>query len=288
MKKVLAVALAVVMATAMLAGCAGTANEGDAGTYTILEENFGSEQYGIAVRNDEVALGAAIQAALDEMNEDGTAAEISTKWFGEDAVLKDVDYAEGELVPADDDNSLKTVQDKGALVIGLDTSFPPMGFLDESGEIAGFDIDLANAVAERIGVEAEFQPIDWDAKVLELESGKVDVLWNGLTITDERIEKMLFGKPYLANRQIVIVANDSGITDKAGLEGKKVGVQRDSSAVDAINSEPEVKDTFAELVEFDNNLNAFNDLKVGRIDAVVMDEVVGKYIIATDAENAEK
>ena len=119
------------------------------------------------------------------------------------------------------DDSLSFIQDKGTFVLGLDDSFPPMGFRDSDGEIAGFDIDLAAEVCKRMGVELVLQPIDWDSKILDLNSGDIDVIWNGLTITDERKEKISFSKPYLANRQIVIVKAGSGINRKADLAGRK-------------------------------------------------------------------
>ncbi|MCF7942265.1 MAG: transporter substrate-binding domain-containing protein, partial [Spirochaetia bacterium] len=112
---------------------------------------------------------------------------------------------------SDTDESLKYILDKGTFVLGLDDSFPPMGFRGEDGEITGFDIDLAREVCTRMGVELKLQPIDWDAKILDLNSGDIDVIWNGLTITEDRQEKINFSKPYIANKQIIIVQAASGI-----------------------------------------------------------------------------
>lgn len=166
------------------------------------------------------------------------------------------------------------------LVVGLDDSFPPMGFRDENNEIVGFDVDLAKAAAEKMGVEIEFQPIDWSTKEMELNSGKVDLLWNGLTITPDREANMDFTKPYLANRQIIIVKEDSPIAKKADLEGKNIGIQKESSAVDAVNADeiaPKLN-----LNEYENNVLAFTDLNIGRVDAVVVDEIVARYYIANN------
>ena len=77
------------------------------------------------------------------------------------------------------------IEDKGELVIGLDDTFAPMGFRDEAGELVGFDIDLAGAVAEELGVAVKFQPIDWDAKEMELSSKRIDCIWNGMSATPE-------------------------------------------------------------------------------------------------------
>jgi len=84
------------------------------------------------------------------------------------------------------------IEERGYFIVGLDDTFAPMGFRDNDGNLVGFDVDLAKAVSEKLGVEVRFQPIDWDAKVLELNSGNIDMIWNGLTITDSRKEEMSF------------------------------------------------------------------------------------------------
>lgn len=121
------------------------------------------------------------------------------------------------------------------LIIGVDDTFAPMGFLDENNDLAGFDIDLAKAVGEKLGVEVEFQTIDWSMKEQELMQGNVDVLWNGYTITEERKDKgVIFTEPYLDNKQVVCVMADSGITSLADLAGKTVAAQAESSAIEAM------------------------------------------------------
>ena len=98
------------------------------------------------------------------------------------------------------------------IVIGIDDKFAPMGFRDENNEIVGFDIDYAKAAAEKMGLKVKFQPIDWKTKEAELNSGRIDFIWNGYTITDERKEKVLFTKPYLKNAQVVVTLADSDLT----------------------------------------------------------------------------
>lgn len=127
--------------------------------------------------------------------------------------------------PSQSDTSLEDIKKAGKFVVGLDDSFPPMGFRNEKDEIVGFDVDMAKEAAKRMGVEIELKPIDWDSKVLELNGKKIDVIWNGLTITEERKKEIAFTKPYLENRQIIVVAAGSDIKTKADLAGKKVGVQ---------------------------------------------------------------
>lgn len=178
------------------------------------------------------------------------------------------------------DQSWQEIQDKGYFVVGLDDAFPPMGFRDQQNNIVGFDIDLAKEVARRLGVEVHFQAISWDANVEELNSGNIDVIWNGLTITEKRQKQMLFTKPYLQDRQIIVVTPDSDIKGKADLAGKKIGIQAASSAVEAVEADTKtyavIKDN---LREFDSNDLAMRDLKGGGVDAVVVDEVVGRYYI---------
>lgn len=174
--------------------------------------------------------------------------------------------------------------DDATFVVGLDDSFPPMGFRDENNEIVGFDVDLAKEVGERMGMEVVLQPIDWESKELELDSGNIDVIWNGLTITDERKEAMDFTKPYLENDQVIVVKNDSAIAAKADLVGKNIGVQKGSSAYDAFTSD-EISSQVAELTEYPENVSALADLSIGRIDAVIVDSIVARYYITS--ENAE-
>lgn len=167
-----------------------------------------------------------------------------------------------------------------AIVIGLDDNFPPMGFRDDKGELVGFDIDLAREAGKRIGVEVQFKPIDWSAKEAELSGKRVDVLWNGLTITEERKANILFTTPYLENHQIIVVTDKSAIKTKAQLAGKVVGVQDGSSAVDAIQKDGDTAKSIKEIKKFGDNVTALMDLSAGRLDALVVDEVVGRYYTA--------
>lgn len=178
------------------------------------------------------------------------------------------------------DQSLSDIQDKGVFVMGLDDTFAPMGFRDEAGELVGFDVDLAKATIERLGVDIEFQPIDWASKELSLDSGEIDCIWNGFSITPEREEAVLFSKPYLANKQIIIVAADSDFTGKADFADQVVGAQIDSSGLSALEADTEVMESLKDVTTYETYPEAFIDLEIGRIKAVVVDEVYGKYFIS--------
>jgi polar amino acid transport system substrate-binding protein len=183
--------------------------------------------------------------------------------------------------------SSKTSETKtkdNTLVIGIDDKFAPMGFRDENNKIVGFDIDYAKAAAEKMNVKVKFQPIDWKTKESELSSGRIDLIWNGYTITDERKQKVLFTKPYLKNAQVVVTRADSKLTKVADLEGKVVGLQSLSSASDALNENP-IKSKIKTITEFKDNVLALNDLKSGRLDAVVIDEVVINYYMTKEKES---
>ena len=181
--------------------------------------------------------------------------------------------------PAPEDSSPTITR----LVIGLDDQFPPMGFRDEKNELVGFDIDLAKAVCDKLGIKAVPTPINWSSKEFELNGGKVDVLWNGLTITEERQEAMLMSPAYIANAQVIVVRSDSGIATLSDLAGKTVALQEGSSADEAYAGCP-AAGTEKELVKAPENISLFSDLKIGRIDAVVIDKVFGDYYIAENGE----
>lgn len=179
------------------------------------------------------------------------------------------------------DESWTKIKDKGYFVMGLDDAFPPMGFRDEANEIVGFDIDLAKEVARRLGVEVQFQSIVWDTKKEELNSGNIDVVWNGFTINEERKKDFLFSKPYISDRQIIVVRADSDIAGKADLAGKKIGIQAASSANEAVEADKETFEVIKDnLLQFESNDLALRDLKGGGVEAVVVDEVVGRYYLS--------
>ncbi|AOZ93804.1 amino acid ABC transporter substrate-binding protein [Paenibacillus crassostreae] len=172
-------------------------------------------------------------------------------------------------------------KDGNTVVIGIDDKFAPMGFRDDNNELVGFDIDYAKATIEKMGKEVSFQPIDWSSKESELNSGRIDLIWNGYTITDERKGKVLFSKPYLENSQVAVVLATSEYSVLNDLADKNLGLQSLSSAADALNANP-VKDIIKGVTEYSDNVMALSDLKSGRTDAVIIDEVVANYYMALE------
>ena len=173
------------------------------------------------------------------------------------------------------------------ITVGLDDTFAPMGFKNEKGEIVGFDIDLAKEVAKRLNIEVEFKSINWDSKILDLNSGSIDLIWNGLTITPERTEETAMSKPYMSNNQSIVVRANSNIKTKSDLNGKIVGVQNQSSGEETVVKSGANKD-FKEFKGYAQYDQAFMDLDSGRIEAIVVDEMFAKYIKNTKEDQSGK
>jgi polar amino acid transport system substrate-binding protein len=182
--------------------------------------------------------------------------------------------ASGSKASSENDQSLALVMEKGKLVLGLDDAFPPMGYRNDDNQIVGYDIDLAREVTRRLGVELALQPIDWNAKEQELNTGRIDCIWNSFTITEDRQKAMSFTRPYLRNSQVLVVKKDSPYNTLSDLKGKTVGLQAGSSAADALDSAAAFKSSLKNVVEFKDNLTAVMDMEIGGVDAVPMDLIV--------------
>lgn len=194
--------------------------------------------------------------------------------------------------PTEDTKGEQTAQNNNLgyekIIVGMDDTFAPMGFRDKDGNLVGVDIDLANAVSQELGIPLELQSIDWSMKETELNNKNIDLIWNGYTITPIRESKVLFSKPYLKNKQVVVTLADSPINTLADLSGKTVAVQSESSAIAAIDGKPEIGNTFKQLATFETNDQCLMDLEAGRSDAVVADEVLIRYYIAQKGEEKYK
>ena len=169
-------------------------------------------------------------------------------------------------------------KENDTLVLGMDDSFPPMGFRNENNELVGFDIDLAQEVCDKLGLELKVQPISWAAKEQELDSGNIDCIWNGFGYTEERNEAMTLSKPYIKDKSMFVVKTDSQYNLQGDLVGKKIGVQSGSIQERRI-AESEFGESIGEVIGYTDYLTALMDLEVGNIDAVYMSQISGNYII---------
>lgn len=184
-------------------------------------------------------------------------------------------------------NANQTANDNETFIVGFDAEFPPYGYKDANGSYVGFDLDLAKEVCERNNWTFKAQPIDWDAKDAELDSGSIDCIWNGFTI-DGRENDYTWSNPYFDNKQIFVVKSDSGINSIADLKGKTVETQKDSSALAALQGDNKtVADTFGTLTEVADYNTAFMDLESGACQAVAMDIGVAEYDISQKNNTAD-
>lgn len=173
--------------------------------------------------------------------------------------------------------TLADIQENGELVVGLDDTFAPMGFRDEAGELVGFDIDLANAVCEQLGIKATFKPIDWDSKELALSSGTIDCVWNGMSITPERQEQMSLSQAYLNNKIIVMTKDGVTVNSKEDLANYQIGIQAGSAALEAVKADDVYASIEGNLTEYPTYDEVILDVQAGRLDCMIIDEVYGGY-----------
>lgn len=167
-------------------------------------------------------------------------------------------------------------------IVGFDAEYPPYGYMDENGEYVGFDLDLAQEVCDRNGWELVKQPIDWNSKDMELNSGSIDCIWNGFTMTG-REDEYTFSDPYVDNSIVFVVLTDSDIQTKDDLAGKVVVTQAGSSALTALTNEEDNDEnlalaaSFASLEQVADYNTAFMELESGLVDAIAVDIGVAQY-----------
>ncbi|WP_040212924.1 transporter substrate-binding domain-containing protein, partial [Clostridium polynesiense] len=162
------------------------------------------------------------------------------------------------------------------ILVGLDDSLPPMGFRSTSNELQGFDIDMAAEIGKKLNKEFIFTPYNWDGILLGLQSKKFDVIISALSVTSEREKEIGFTLPYLMEKQVIVTSKNSAINSPEDLKGKVVGIQMGSTSYNALIP---VKSTLKEVKEYKNNMDAINDLGTGRLEAVVIDELVARYYL---------
>lgn len=188
-----------------------------------------------------------------------------------------------------DSNSGSQTAEKKTFTVGFDANFPPYGYRDDNGEYVGFDLDLAQEVCNRRGWTLVKQPIDWDSKDMELSAKTIDCIWNGFTMSEDRLDKYTWTEPYVDNSQVFVVAKDSGIKTFDDLAGKTVAVQTASSALEALDSDDckELKASFKSLEQIPEYNTAFMNLEAKSVDAIAMDIGVAKYQIESRGDKFE-
>jgi polar amino acid transport system substrate-binding protein len=183
----------------------------------------------------------------------------------------------GNVLAADD--SWNKVKAKGEIVIGIDDAFPPMEFRNEKNELVGFDIDASKELGRRLGIKITHLPTAWEGVIMSLKVGKFDMIWSGMSVTPEREKEIAFSRPYILEKQIIVVkAGNKKIKGVNDLNEKNVvGVQLGSTSEEALKK---LNKKFREVKRYDKNTSAFMDLKIGRIDALAVDELVGRYYLS--------
>lgn len=226
------------------------------------------------------AMGAAVMmmGALTACagGSDSKAASTQAEESGTEAGKGAASESEGDDTETKQAEGTDETSEGGTFTVGFDQDFPPMGFVGEDGEYTGFDLELAQETAKRLGLTYVAQPIAWDAKNMELESGNIDCIWNGFTMTG-REDEYTWSEPYMENSQVVVVMEDSEIETLEDLAGKIVEVQADSSAEAALKEMPDLTSTFGTLQTTPDYNTAFMDLEMGSVDAIAMDVIVAGY-----------
>ena len=267
MRKIVAAALAVGMTAMTVTGCSSQKSESKETTKATAEASKETQK-----------------ETEKETEKDTEAVSTEEKTKEESSKADEADTEKSKSEEAESEST----DDKKTFTVGFDAEFPPYGYRDESGEYVGFDLDLAAEVCDRQGWELVKQPIDWDSKDMELSTGAIDCIWNGFTM-NSREDDYTWSDPYIDNSQVFVVAADSGIENKSDLAGKVVAVQKDSSALAALNDEENkdniaLRDSFSQLIEYADYNTAFMNLDSGAADAIAVDIGVAKYQLSQREE----
>jgi len=177
------------------------------------------------------------------------------------------------------DTSWEYIKNKNELIVGIDDSYIPMSYIDENGNYAGFDVDFAKSVAEHLGINIKFQPIDWAAKELELASKNIDCIWSGMSVTSERLENLSATEPYIDNEVVFMGIDADKVKSFSDLKNKKIGVLEYSTGIYLAEEHPEYNIIEQNISTFDSNEHLKEALKSGEIDLILMDEISGFYIL---------
>ncbi len=272
MKKYLALILALVMALTLVACGPKPADDAPAasGKLVVLEENLGSEQYGIAFRNGEDDVCKAMESAVAKLVADGTYAKIAEKY---------PDISPNGLTLLSNPPAVEDVEvEARTFIMGIDAEYPPFSYMDENGEYTGFDVEVCKAACDLLGWDFEVFGVVWDNKLVQLDAKECDCIWSGMTILDSMKEAgYVISAPYFDNTQVIVTKEDSGIKSSADLAGKVVAVQLGTSGEALLaegGDQAELAATFGDLVTCDSFLKCFTELEGNAVDAVIVDKPV--------------
>ena len=278
--KILAVLMAVATVVTMFAGCnSGTGNDSDVNKdakLVILDTEYITEDYAIAVAKEDTQLLADINAALKTLKENGTVKKIQDKY---------ISGVEHDLVFQQD------VEGKDVIKMGTNAEFPPYEF-KEGDSIVGIDAEIAAAIADILGKKLVVEDMLFDATIPALVAGKIDFIMAGLTVTEERKESVNFTESYATGVQVIIVKEGSEITNvddlfapKADGSLWKVGVQQGTTG-DLYTTwdleEPEEGEPTAQIERYNKGADAVQALVAGKVDCVVIDNEPAKEFVAVN------
>lgn len=272
MKKILAALLTVVLMTSAAIGltsCGGNDGTNMYDGLVILETDvFEVEQYGIAFRKG-MTTAKEVDSILADLFADGTIAEIAEKYDVKPAAK----FEKGNNSSATDASDLAAIKAKGKLVIGI-TEYAPMNYKDANGKWVGFDTEVAEAVCAKLGVTAEFKEIVWDNKLLDLESGNIDCIWNGMTITDAIKNAAEVSGAYMENGQVIVIKKGA-FASAEELVGKQIAVEGGSAG----QTQATLNFPNSTIKEVEAQTDALLEVKSGASDACVIDIVMAKALL---------
>lgn len=277
MKKITALLLAVLMVLAF-AGCG--VKEKTNVKLTIINEELGAEEYGIAFRSGDDKVCNYIDAAVQELVKNGKYAEIANKYPD---IVDNLLFLNGESKADDGSIDLSTAKpEKRTFTMGIDPEYKPFSYMGDDGEYTGFDVEVCKAACDVLGWEFKVFGVNWDQKLVQLDAKECDCVWSGMTILDSMKEAgYVISTPYYYNTQVLVVAEDGGIKSSKDLKDKVVAVQLGTSGEALLNEDlSDLKGTFKELVTCESFLKCFAELEGGAVDAVFVDYPVAKAYVS--------
>ena len=278
MKKIVALLLTFAMILCF-AGCGTKSSKANKAKLTIINEELGAEEYGIAYRNGDEETCKYIDAAVQELVKNGEYAKIADKYSD---IVDNLLFLNGDSKATFDETVDITKAEKRKFTMGIDPEYNPFSYMGDDGEYTGFDVDVCKAACEVLGWDFEVFGVNWDQKLIQLDAKECDCIWSGMTILDSMKKAgYVISAPYYYNTQVLVVSEDSGIKSSKDLKGKVVAVQLGTSGESLLNDDlKDLTDTFKELVTCDSFLKCFTELEGNAVDAVFVDYPVAKAYVS--------